>query len=247
MRRPPMRSIAASRRGSDRENRSASVLIRAARARGTPTARRHRASYASRGVPFCTWSAAASPAIRPAIMDTLIPPPFVAMTWPAASPARITGGATVRSPGPTTGAGAPGPPAPVAPTRPARRLRPQPRPLRARQVRDPLVHPVALDREPAEGHVPVPAPRGPETEDRGVVLFHAMRDRPGVVQVRNRGEDRADLVVACDVLPALHGHADDLAAIEEQNVQPAPGRVPCGRASRRPCADHDHAVRARTP
>src|SRR6266566_3733221 len=98
-----MRTIAASRSRSLPKNRSASFLIRTPWAKGPPTAACHRVSYSSSGVPSRRWSAAVRPAIRPAIIATLFPPPFVAMTMPAASPTSIALSFTVRGGGPITG------------------------------------------------------------------------------------------------------------------------------------------------
>src|SRR5439155_930861 len=103
IRRRPRRIIAALSTRSDPKNRSANRLIRTPSARGPPTADRHRDSYASSGVPSRRWSAAVSPAYRPAIIATLFPPPFVAMTMPAASPTNMTLSFTVRGGGPSTG------------------------------------------------------------------------------------------------------------------------------------------------
>src|SRR5438094_1697003 len=103
IRRRPRRIIAVSSSRSDPKNRSAKRLIRTPSAKGPPTAVLQRVSYVSSGVPSTRWSAAVSPAYRPAIIATLFPPPFVAMTIPAASPTNMTLSFTVRGGGPRTG------------------------------------------------------------------------------------------------------------------------------------------------
>src|SRR5438034_1166483 len=230
IRRRPRRIIAASSTRSDPKNRSANRLIRTPSARGPPTADRHRDSYASSGVPSRRWSAAVSPAYRPAIIATLFPPPFVAMTMPAASPTSITLSFTVRGGAPMTGTNPP-----VA--LPGSRSR-----ERTNRSNTLCSFPWKYCHVPRQTFAQS-ALRRPDPDHGGVDLAHVIGDRHEILQSLDVRENRPNFLVVRDIFAALHGHADLLALVDEEDLEPASRRVPGGRSTRRPGADHDHVVR----
>ena len=109
--------------------------------------------------------------------------------------------------------------------------------------RDPLIHPVPPDREPLERDLVSTALRRPDPNHGGVDLAHVIGDRHEILQSLHVRENRPNFLVVRDIFAALHGHADLLALVDEEDFEPASRRVPGGRSTRRPGADHNHVVR----
>src|SRR5208282_3938116 len=99
----PIYRMPRARSRSGRANRSPYCWIRAARSSGTYSAFRQAVSYSVRGEPSRTWRAAAFPASQPLSIAVGMPPPFVAMTRFAASPAKSARPRTRLSGGGPTG------------------------------------------------------------------------------------------------------------------------------------------------
>src|SRR5438094_348005 len=229
-----MRTIAASRSRSLPKNRSASFLMRTPCSKGPPTAARQRVSYASSGVPSRRWSAAVRPAIRPAIIATLFPPPFVAMTMPAASPTSIALSFTVRGGGPITGTN---PPVALPGSRPRDRTNRSNRLCRFPWKYCHVPRPTFAQWAFGMIHAYPPAARLPK--NMSAALLKSLCAVPPVSARQNR----PSFVVVRVIVPALHGHADLLALVDEEHLEPASRGVPGGRSTRRPGAHHNRVVR----
>src|SRR2546422_808311 len=168
------------------------------------------------------WSAAVSPAIRPQIIATLIPPPFVAITWPAASPTRRTFSLTVRPTGPSTGTY---PPVPCGWGRPrwSRNLwnsesrRPRkcchvPSPTFAHVPFGTVPHPLHIHSSPAciptERAVTVASVPAQQVDHASIDLPHPFRVLHEIAQAVHHREHRPHPAALRDVLPALDRDPD---------------------------------------
>src|SRR5205807_7027301 len=107
---------------------------------------------------------------------------------------------------------------------------------------DPLIHSVPPNRESLERDLVSTTLRRPDPDHGGVDLAHVIGDRHEILESLHVGENRPNLLVVGDIFAALHGHADLLALIDEEDLEPASCRVSGGRATGGSGADHDPVV-----
>src|SRR5205807_8985937 len=101
-------------------------------------------------------------------------------------------------------------------------------------------HSVPPNRESLERDLVSTALRRPDPDHGGVDLAHVIGDRHEILESLHVGENRPNLLVVGDIFAALHGHADLLALVDEEHLEPTSRRVPGGRSTGGSGADHDH-------